>query len=153
EPVAELAATTGRAEAAQWHLGNLRVPGGRAEELAHAYRKEVTDRIALPDRVLTPQPPQVAPPDGGLIAGLHAAGRGQRPEAGARPDLERARRAVLERPAADEPWIALAAASPAPLLSARPELVRAVLLALISQDGTVEPVPDRLADWLSVREQ
>lgn len=152
DSVARLAAITGRAEAAQWHLGNLLVPGGRAEELAHAYRKEVTDRIPLPDRVLAPVPPAVAPPDGGLIAGLHAAGRGRRSETAVQPDLEQARRAVAERPAADEPWIALAAASPVPLLSARPELVRAVLLALISQDGTAEVAPDRIAAWLSARE-
>jgi HEXXH motif-containing protein len=149
DSVARLAAITGRAEAAQWHLGNLRVTPTQAEELAYAYRSKTTDRIVLPDRNLIPEPPKVAPLDGGLIMKLHAEGRGREPEATAGPDLAEARRAVIERPAADEPWIALAAATPEPLLSARPELVRAVLLALVAQDGAVQPAPDQLAGWLS----
>lgn len=150
--VAQLASIAGRAESARWHLGNLRVASGEAERLARAYLGEVSDRITRPDRHLRPGGPEKPAPDGGLIARLHAAGLGREPKAAAVPDLTAVRRAIAESPAADEPWIALAAASPAPLLAARPELVRAVLLVLRSRAGGAEPAPDELAGWLSARE-
>jgi uncharacterized protein len=151
--VAELASVTGRAESARWHLGNLRVAPGEAEWLARAYRREAPDRIVLPGRHMRPEGPDKPAPDGGLIARLHGAGLGREPAATAVPGLAAARRAVAESPAADEPWIALAAASPEPLLAARPDLVRAVLLALRARDGTAGPEADELAGWLSAREQ
>lgn len=146
QSVARLAAVTGRAEAARWHLANLRVVAGEVDRLAQSYQGNDVDPNVMPEPRLRPERPEEPAPDGGLITRLHAAGRGRGPDAV--PGIVAARSAVADSPAADEPWIALAAASPEPLLAARPELVRAVLLRLRSHDDLA---PERLAGWLSGR--
>jgi HEXXH motif-containing protein len=149
EAVAGLARRTGRAEAVRWRLGNLRVAPEEAERLADAYAKK-RECATLPAPDLGPDGPAGPPRTGGLIARLHAAGLGQEPATAAGPDPARARLAVTGRPADDEAWIALAAVDPTPLLAERPELVRAVLLALHARNDSGIPAPDELATWLSV---
>ena len=144
EETARLARRTAHAEAVRWRLGNLRVPAGEAERLADAYARKLCCP-GLPAPVLGSPGPA---PGGAVIARLHAAGLGREP-ADAAGDPAGARQAVRRQPADAAGWLELAAAEPVPALVERPELMRAVLVALHARGPADPPPPEDLAAWLA----